>query len=131
MAVQGIDHINIDTDRPEETVEFYSQVLGLENRPEDRPGGIGDGAWLFNGDQAVVHLNFHGAESETGRRLSESARSGAFNHVAFVGSDFDGTCRLLDDLSVQYRTADIPDIGLKQIFVRDPNNVAIEINIRE
>jgi catechol 2,3-dioxygenase-like lactoylglutathione lyase family enzyme len=131
MAVSGIDHVNIDTAQPTETIEFYAQVLDLENRPQDRPGGIGDGAWLFKGDQAMVHLNFHDPASETGRRLAERARSGAFNHVAFVGSDFDGTCRLLDDLSLEYRTSDLPEIGLKQIFVRDPNNVAIEINIRD
>ncbi len=130
MAVQGIDHVNIDTDRPEETIRFYEQVLRLENRPEDRPGGLPDGAWLFNGDQAVVHLNFHEEGSETAARLVERARSGAFNHIAFVGSDFDGTCRALDELSLQYRVSDIPAIDLKQIFIRDPNNVAIEINIR-
>lgn len=131
MAIHGIDHINIDTARPDETIAFYSDVLGLENRPDDRPAGIGPGAWLFSGDQAVVHLNFHDADSETGIRLADPARSGAFNHLAFVGSDFEVTCATLDSRSLDYRTSEIPSIDLKQIFVRDPNNIALEINIRD
>lgn len=130
MAIHGIDHINIDTIKPEETIEFYGQVLGLENRPDDRPSGIGPGAWLFKDDQAMVHLNFHEPGSDGAQKLADAAKSGAFNHVAFVGSDFEGTCATLDELSIRYRVAEIPAINLKQIFVRDPNNVALEINIR-
>lgn len=130
MAIHGIDHINIDTTKPDETIEFYGQVLGLENRPEDRPAGIGPGAWLFKGDQAMIHLNFHEPGSDAAARLADATKSGAFNHVAFAGSDFEETCATLDDLSISYRVNELPAIDLKQIFVRDPNNVALEINIR-
>ena len=129
-TIAGIDHVNIDTVKPDETVDFYCRVFGLENRPEDRPQGIGPGAWLFSGDQAVVHLNFHEPDSETGQRLADPGRSGAFNHVAFVGSDFEGTRARLDELGVRHRVNELPAIDLRQIFLRDPNNVAIEINIR-
>lgn len=126
--VRGIDHVNIDTDRPDETIAFYTTALGLENRPEDRPGGMTDGAWLFSGDRAVVHLNFHPSDSDTGRRIEARQRS-AFNHVAFEGSDFDATCERLDEAGIEYRAVDRSEIRLKQIFIRDPNNIAIEINI--
>ena len=52
MAVHGIDHVNIDTAQPDETITFYTEALGLEHRPEDRPGGMGPGAWLFSGSRA-------------------------------------------------------------------------------
>ncbi len=130
MAVKGIDHVNIDTVKPEETIAFYSEVLGLENRPDQRPGGMGSGAWLFSGENAVVHLNFHDAQSDTAERLAAGTRSGAFNHVAFAGSDFDGTCATLDSLGIDYRVSDRPEISLKQIFLRDPNGVALEVNIQ-
>jgi len=123
VAVSGLDHINIDTSKPDETIEFYEQVLGLENRPQDRPDFGFPGAWLFLGEQAVVHLNFIDHDDRFGAKS-------AFNHIAFEGSDFDAMCGVLDDRGLKYRTSERPDIGLSQIFVKDPNGVRVEINIR-
>lgn len=122
MAITGLDHINIDTCRPDDTVEFYTQVLGLENRPERRPNFGFPGAWLFSGDRAVVHLNFIDEDDRFGQR-------NAFNHIAFEGSDFDGMCATLDGLGHEYRTSVRDEIKLRQIFVDDPNGVRVEINI--
>lgn len=122
MGIIGLDHINIDTCKPEETVAFYEDVLGFENRPEDRPDFGFPGAWLFLGDVAVVHLNFI---DDDGR----AAKQSAFNHIAFRGDDFAGTCELLDSQGLEYRTSTRPEISLSQIFVTDPNGVRVEINI--
>ncbi len=122
MAVTGLDHINIDTCLPDETVAFYEEVLGLENRPDRRPDFGFPGAWLFLGDVAVVHLNFI---DDDGRFKLRSA----FNHIAFQGTDFDGTCALLDQKGLDYRTSVRPEIKLSQVFVNDPNGVRVEINI--
>ncbi|MEM7094951.1 MAG: VOC family protein [Actinomycetota bacterium] len=123
MGIHGIDHVNIDTCHPEETVAFYSDVLGLVNRPDLRPDFGFPGAWLFLDDVAVVHLNFIDADERFGQRS-------AFNHIAFEGSDFDGMCALLDERGTEYRTSIRDEIGLRQIFVDDPNKVRVEINIR-
>lgn len=122
MAINGLDHINIDTCRPDETVAFYTEVLGLENRPELRPDFGFPGAWLFSGDRAVVHLNFIDEDDRFGQRS-------AFNHIAFEGSDFEAMCATLDDLGQAYRTSIRDEIKLRQIFVDDPNGVRVEINI--
>lgn len=124
MAISGLDHINIDTCRPEETVTFYQDVLGLENRPQDRPDFGFPGAWLFLGDTAVVHLNFI---DDDGR----ATRQSAFNHIAFEGSNFAEMCATLDSSGLKYKTAQRPEIGLSQIFVDDPNGVRVEVNIRD
>lgn len=123
MAVSGLDHINIDTAEPDATIAFYRDILGLENRPQDRPDFGFPGAWLFLGERAVVHLNFIDADERF------SSRS-AFNHIAFEGDDFDAMCALLDDRGLRYRTSERPEIGLQQIFVNDPNGVRVEVNIR-
>ncbi len=137
MSLLGIDHVNIDTSRPEETIDFYTEVLGLENRPEARPDIGSPGAWMYLGDQPVVHLNFHEEtlalpdleEFDIERPLDDrDLTTGAFNHVAFAGKDFEGMCNRLDAKGLQYKTVDMPTF--KQIFVRDPNGVAVEINIR-
>lgn len=123
MGITGLDHINIDTAQPDATVAFYEQVLGLENRPQDRPDFGFPGAWLFLGDVAVVHLNFIDDDGRAGNRSS-------FNHIAFQGSDFAGTCASLEEAEIAYRTSERPEIGLSQIFVDDPNGVRVELNIR-
>ena len=123
MGITGLDHINIDTSKPDETVAFYEEVLGLENRPQDRPDFGFPGAWLFLGETAVVHLNFIEEDDRFGQRS-------AFNHIAFEGSDFDEMCALLEGRGLKYRTSERPEISLSQIFVDDPNGVRVEVNIR-
>jgi len=123
VRITGLDHINIDTCKPEETISFYEEVLGLENRPQDRPDFGFPGAWLFQGDAPLVHLNFI---DDDGRNEKRSA----FNHIAFAGSDFAGICALLDTKGLKYKTSERPELSLSQIFVTDPNGVKVEINIR-
>jgi len=123
MGIQGLDHINIDTCCPDETVAFYTEVLGLENHPDKRPNFGFPGAWLWVDGVAVVHLNFIDEDDRFGKR-------NAFNHIAFEGSDFDAMCALLDSHELDYRTSVRAEIGLRQIFVEDPNGVKVEINIR-
>jgi len=128
MAISGLDHINVDTSQPAETVAFYTEVLGLEAREGARPNFDFPGEWLWLGDRALVHLNFHD-ELPTSESTGKS-RTGAFNHIAFEGSGFTAMCALLDEREMRYSTSERPEIDLKQIFVRDPNGVRIEINIR-
>jgi len=123
VAINGLDHINIDTCKPQETIAFYEGILGLENRPDERPDFDFPGAWLFLGETAVVHLNFIDADERFESRS-------AFNHIAFAGSDFTGLCTALDERGLDYRTAARPEIDLRQIFVNDPNGVRVEVNIR-
>jgi len=122
VAITGLDHINVDTAKPDETVAFYESVLGLTNRPDLRPDFGFPGAWLFLDDTAVVHLNFIDDDDRFTQRS-------AFNHIAFQGSDFAGTCAVLDDQGLEYRTSTRPEISLSQIFVNDPNGIRVEINI--
>jgi catechol 2,3-dioxygenase-like lactoylglutathione lyase family enzyme len=122
MGINGLDHINIDTCLPEETIAFYTDVLGLEDRVGARPNFDFPGAWLWVGDVAVVHLNFIDADDRFGNR-------NAFNHVAFAGSDFDAMCAVLDERGLDYKTATVDGIGVRQIFVNDPNGIRVEINI--
>ncbi len=56
--------------------------------------------------------------------------TGSIDHVAFDGSDFDGHVREIDVVGHRVRTAQTPEISLQQIYVLDPNQVKVEINIR-
>ena len=121
MSLRGLDHINIGTPRLEETTAFFRDVLGLT--VGWRPDFPFPGAWLYAGDTAVVHLV--GLSEE--RRPSNEA---ALDHFAFRVDDFDAVVRRLDAAGLSYRAVEIPGTSIRQIFLRDPNGVAIELNHR-
>jgi catechol 2,3-dioxygenase-like lactoylglutathione lyase family enzyme len=121
MTIRGIDHINIGTDRLEETRAFFRDALGLKDgwRP---PFDVG-GAWLYIGDAPVVHL----VDLPKGKLPCDQA---ALDHFAFAIDDWDGATQRLDAAGVKYRAMDVPGAPIKQIFLRDPNGVNIELNYR-
>jgi catechol 2,3-dioxygenase-like lactoylglutathione lyase family enzyme len=121
MTIRGVDHINIGTDRLAETVAFFKGALGLE--AGWRPPFAVPGAWLYAGDAAVVHL----VELKSGKRPCDEA---ALDHFAFAIDDWDGACQRLEASGVDYRATDVPGSTIKQIFLRDPNGVNIELNYR-
>jgi catechol 2,3-dioxygenase-like lactoylglutathione lyase family enzyme len=122
MTLSRLDHYNIETVLPEETVEFYTKVLGLVNAPERRPAGPVPGTWLLVNDHPAVHINF--VEKD------RAGVTGSIDHVAFEGSGFDDLRARLDEFGLSHEVVESPQIDLKQIFVRDPNGIKIEINIR-
>lgn len=121
MAIRGVDHINIGTQHLEETVAFFQDAIGLELgwRP-DFPFG---GAWLYAGDTAVVHL-----VALPAAKLPSS--EAALDHFALRIDDYDAAIARLDAAGVRYRAVDIGGTAIRQINVRDPNGVNIELNYR-
>ena len=121
MAIRGVDHINIGTDKLDETRAFFCDVLGLVEgwRPDF---GVG-GAWHYAGDGAVVHL----VDLTEGKRPSSEA---ALDHFAFAIDDWEDAVARLAKAGVKHRAVDVPNAPIKQIFLRDPNGVNIELNYR-
>jgi catechol 2,3-dioxygenase-like lactoylglutathione lyase family enzyme len=122
MTLSRLDHYNIETVLPEETVAFYTEVLGLINAPERRPAVPQPGTWLLVGDHPAVHVNFVDRD--------RAGVTGSIDHVAFEGSGYDDMRAKLDELGVAHEVVESPQFNLKQIYVFDPNGVRIEINIR-
>lgn len=58
MKLSKLEHYNIETVKPEQTVRFYTEVLGLENAPHRRPDVGQPGTWIYVGDVAAIHINF-------------------------------------------------------------------------
>ena len=122
MGLNSLDHYNIETTLPEETIAFYCDALGCTNSPELRPDLPFPGTWLTLNGHAAIHVNFVDND--------RAGVTGSIDHVAFDGSDFDGMCEKLTSLGIEFETAQTPEISLQQIYVLDPNQVKVEINIR-
>ena len=122
MGLNSLDHYNIETTLPEETIAFYCDALGCTNSPELRPDLPFPGTWLTLNGHAAIHVNFVHNE--------RAGVTGSIDHVGLDGSDFDGMCEKLTSLGIEFETAQTPEISLQQIYVLDPNQVKVEINIR-
>ena len=121
MSVGTLDHYNVSTRKLQETVQFYENVLGFVNGP--RPPFNFPGAWLYSGDHPVLHIN---DISPTDRE--QRPDSGVIDHVAFGSRGFEATKQHLASMGVPFRINQVPDSPRWQIFLKDPNNVELELN---
>ncbi len=132
MKIERLDHVNIHTGRLDETIRFYESVMGLK-------AGAAPGldpertAWMFDPDgRALIHLGMAGSilgeERRDGPGADEAPGSGAVHHIAFNCSGYDAMIARLERLCVAHRTNHVTEIGLRQIFIHDPNGVMLELN---
>ena len=139
MTTRILEHFNIRTPRFQETVKFYTEVLGLKNG--HYPGRVLPGAWIYDeNDVPVVHIvDLDPNDPEIIRKANESPvprtvesliGSGAIDHVAFAADDYDAFCGRLEKLGLSYKCRDVQQ-GLRQIYIMDPNEILVELNFRE
>ncbi len=123
MQLSSLDHYNIETVKHEETVWFYSEVLGLVNAPEKRPNVGGPGTWLMVAGHPAIHVNFITEDC--------ASKTGAIDHIAFVASGYQELEASFGKHKVPYKKIDRPDFNGCQLYVVDPNQIKIELNIRD
>lgn len=127
MATARLDHVNVQTTRLADTVRFYADVLDLKAGDPPPPLDSALVQWMFGSDGgAIFHLTTPGSLGT----YNEADDTGAVHHVALDCSDHDGMIARLDRLGVEHRDNHVVAIDLKQIFVRDPNGVLLELNYR-
>ena len=132
MPIGRLDHYSVRTTKVEETRRFYVEVMGLCDGP--RPPFKFPGAWLYSGEQAVVHIvgidpdDKQGLLDYLGDKDVETAGTGTLDHVAFTASELDALRGRLARHAVPFRERTVPDLNLHQVFLEDPNGVTIELN---
>ena len=117
----ALAHVSIRTRNLEASTQFYMDVLGL--RSGARPAFGFPGAWLYADDEAtslgVVHLIGEGADAYLGRR--DTGGAGALDHVAFMATDWPVWQARLAARRVPYVERTVPLLGLRQVFLTDPD----------
>src|ERR1700689_2863629 len=113
MSIGQLDHYNVSTRKLKETIAFYEDVLGFKNG--FRPQFSFPGAWIYSGDQPVLHLN-----DISGTDKQQPSDSGVIDPIAFGSRGFEATKRHLDSKSVPYRINQVPNSTRWQLFFRDP-----------
>ncbi|MBB3955980.1 VOC family protein [Novosphingobium sediminicola] len=123
-----LDHVNIITADLEGSARFYAQVFGLERRDGPPPLTPQTGQWMYDeAGRAVIHLNSLDAPRAYDRDIAPGP-TGALHHVALACSGHDAMIARLEAVRLDYQRNFVTAIGLRQIFVRDPNEVLFELN---
>jgi catechol 2,3-dioxygenase-like lactoylglutathione lyase family enzyme len=134
MPLTKLEHYLVLTDDIDTTRDFYCQALGMHVGP--RPPLAFPGYWVYVGETPCIHIAewvTYTAHSQA-QGISVSSRSdgtGPVDHIAFNASDYDDVVARLESHGVQAARNDPPGGALRQLFLRDPNGVKIEINVRK
>jgi catechol 2,3-dioxygenase-like lactoylglutathione lyase family enzyme len=115
-----LDHFAILSSDKDRTTRFYTEIVGL--RVGFRPSDLSfPGIWLYAGDTPIVHVVF-------GRAIP-SVPTGAVDHLSFrAEGDADEMASLLKSTGIEFTKRTLERTGITQIFFRDPDNVAVELN---
>ncbi len=120
MPVHKLDHVNIRTEDLPRQVDFYERVMGLRQGP--RPGFDFPGAWMYAGDQAVVHL-VGTRESPADYRPDQR-----LEHYALNATGLGDFLAHLRSHRVAYYCRVLPDFGIRQVNIHDPDGNHLHID---
>ena len=128
MRVDALDHVNIITSDVESSARFYAELFGLEPRDGPPPLTHENARWMYDdAGRAILHIN----SLECPRHYDREVRpgpTGALHHVALRCSGYEELRARLKSRGLEHRLNEVTAIGLKQIFVLDPNQVLLELN---
>ena len=133
MPLTQLEHCLVLTGDLVATRDFYRDALGLREGP--RPPLGFPGYWMYVAGVPCIHI----AEWKTYRAHSLAAGisvstpapgTGPLDHVAFNATDLAAVESRLSAYDVAYSVNEVPNAGLTQLFLMDPNGLKVEINVR-
>jgi len=119
------DHLSLSAKQPEVMRDFLVELLDLH--VGDRPGLNFNGYFLFAGDKDVIHI--FGQSMSRGKEAAHAFNSeqNVVHHVCFFSDDYSETMARIDRMGLDYSISSVPNSPVKQIFVRAPENLILEI----
>ena len=93
MPLTRMEHFLVMTDDVDQTRDFYRDVLGLDEGPRPDLGFLGH--WLYLDGTACIHIadwaTYTAHSNRLGIPVTKPAEgTGALDHVAFTGTDYEG-----------------------------------------
>jgi catechol 2,3-dioxygenase-like lactoylglutathione lyase family enzyme len=118
MTVTAMNHFTVLTDNLEQTVDFYKEILKLEEGyrpPLDFPG-----AWLYTDGAAVLHII-------AGRPLPKEP-AGVLDHMAFSATGLASVVENLRSRGIEYTLRRQQESNTWQLFCFDPSGAKVELD---
>ena len=123
MGLNALNHFTVRAADLERTREFYQEVLGLP--VGERPPLGFPGYWLYCGGIPTVHLIGPRTGDDTARATGPT---GLFDHIAFSCTGLAEMRGRLKARGVQFDERIVPRDRQTQLFLHDPDGVAVELN---
>ena len=128
MNINALDHVNVITSDLDGSSRFYAEVFGLERRDAPPPLTPQNAQWMYDkAGRAIVHINHIDCPRHFDRNVTPGP-TGAIHHVALNCTGYDEMLGRLKARGIDYRLNTVTAIGLRQIFMQDPNAVLFELN---
>jgi catechol 2,3-dioxygenase-like lactoylglutathione lyase family enzyme len=132
MPITDINHYLVVSKDLERSKRFYQEVLGLELASE-RPDFGFPGYWLKAGGAICVHLASQEPNKIRDQFLLKkhpkgTTGSGSVDHIAFIARDPLEVRSRIEKNKVAMHFRSFPEVKLFQIFLKDPDDVTIELN---
>ena len=143
VTIRRLDHCNVLTPDLSGTVAFYTELLEMKAGPPPS-GDMSRTVWIYDDEGApILHVqSVDPAEPETRfadirKRLGDLIDrlnmdrlkdTGSIEHVALQCAGYERVKKRCEDRGVPLRTNLVQRTGLRQIFIKDPNGVILELN---
>tara|TARA_B110000967_G_C18676776_1_gene455917 strand:- start:391 stop:765 length:375 start_codon:yes stop_codon:yes gene_type:complete len=120
--IKGINHYNLRSDEATMSIlkDFYINIVGLSLGK--RPSFKSNGFWLNVEGKDILHLS-----STKDNEMKEHHVNSTFDHLAFSASNMPHYEKILSDNNIKYSYREVPEIGTKQLFFKDPVGNGIEL----
>lgn len=124
MTITAFDHVNVRTANLDAMIAFYEDVLGMSGGK--RPDFAFPGAWMYLGDQPLIHLVGVGEKPQAAGNVT-------LEHFAFRATGLSEFRRKLDARGLAYRLDRVPGFPIVQVNFHDPdgNHIHVDFDLAE
>ncbi|NKB53157.1 MAG: glyoxalase [Rhizobiaceae bacterium] len=121
MQIGRLDHVNVRTSQLDNMIDWYTNILGMKKGV--RPNFSFPGAWMYSGEDAVVHLVQVDGDPGSGSEIPLK-----LEHFALAASGREVFEARLRDAGEKFEILEISDFGITQYNVWDPDGNHIHID---
>ena len=118
MTIAGMNHFTVLSSDLERSKVFYINVLGLTEGY--RPPFAFPGAWLYAGNQAILHIM-------ADKPMPQNA-AGVIDHMAFTASNLQAAVNILKQQNIHYELHRLKGLEIWQLFFYDPDGAKVELD---
>ncbi len=118
MTIEGMNHFTVLSSDLQRSKSFYIDILGLTEGY--RPPFAFPGAWLYVGNQAILHIM-------AGKPIPTHT-AGVIDHMAFTASNLQSVVDTLKQQGIQYDLHRLKGLESWQLFCHDPDGAKVELD---